>query len=381
MGNNPRDDGDGKPLQCKILNTYAENDNGARLNTVGVRYYHVCGNQGKSCQDTTKRTEWGIYNPVGEVCDVTCSGGYSCCRALPCEFDYGALGGGTHYDISSPEKRLQLSQSVGSCVQTSGSGCYKTTAPKNRQYVGTCFKSYSSIGCLNPVGGSQNGTSAQGEGGSVKDDPRYPERTTRQDFRDNDPACPPSGVCNCYYSAPCKGEQPFKDYERVTSSCKGLRKGADCSFTQNYRCKLDNPANQTTDAPYSGTCVYLTKIPGSVPIGTPCSVPASCRSGRNVINSKGVEEYRCFSYEPGNTFTCSVSFTGGKCPKPSGGCTPNNGDMTGEPATPRNIPCITCDSSTTCCPGDSYVNNSNCTCDSNITCCPGDSKVTNLICP
>ena len=32
MGNNPRDDGDGKPLQCKILNTYAENDNGARLN-------------------------------------------------------------------------------------------------------------------------------------------------------------------------------------------------------------------------------------------------------------------------------------------------------------------------------------------------------------
>ena len=369
MGNNPRDDGDGKPLQCKIINTYAGNDDGAKLNTVGVRYYHVCGNQGKSCQNTTKRTDWGIYNPDDSSCDVTCGPQSSCCRGLPCEFDYGATGIQKSDDVSSPQNRLKLSKALGDCVKISGSGCYTSTAPTTGAYVGTCMKSFCSIGCSNPVGGTQTGKLAQGEGGSVKDDPRYPERKTRQDFRDNDPGCPPSGVCNCSYNAPCKADQPFEEYERVTSSCNGLREGADCSFTQKYRCQLDNPARQTTDAPYSGTCVYLTMRTGPVPMGVSCTVPARCTNGQYkrdnngnlVFDANGQMIYECLSvYEPGNTFTCSISFTGGKCPKPSGNCTPNDGDMTGEAATSRDISCIACDSSTTCCPGDSSVTNPNC---------------------
>ena len=355
IGNNPRDDGDSRPLQCKILNTYAENNNGAMPNTVGVRYYHVCGSQGNSCQDqetikSTKSTEWGIYNPVEELCDVLCNGGAreSCCVGSPCGF-------GSNDKID--EEGLGLRQ----CILTHGKNCYSSLA-QDKSRIGRCVPANCHRGCLNPVGGSQGGRLPQGEGSASKSGGgRY-----------QDPMCPPLGVCSCYYNMPCNGKAPWAQRERLTSSCNGLREGNHCAFTHSYDCGLDNGNTSTIETDYSGTCQH--------PNGGACSVPSTCIQPITGYDAYGNVKQDCVLWGPSRIDVCDIGFTGG-CSKPSGGCGPRHlGDMSGEQATSRELTCNNCDSSTTCCPGDSYVNNSNCVCDSSITCCPGDTLISNPNC-
>ena len=76
-----RRDGNSGTLECKLLNSHPNSDDGCNPNSMGVKYFHVCGGQETSCENS-KEKKWGVYAPHGASCtNVWCEPGLDCCDA------------------------------------------------------------------------------------------------------------------------------------------------------------------------------------------------------------------------------------------------------------------------------------------------------------
>ena len=320
QGRQTRKDGNSGVLKCELSGSVPAHDDGCNLKNMGVKYYHVCGGTENNCNHSKKKN-WGVYAPHGESCvNVQCEPGLSCCDA-----------------------------SSGTCNGVNDKECGDAQTRH----------------CANPKGGAQSKSDEIPSG------------------------CPPLGLNDCIYQLSCEATSPCSETGPI-SACDGLRQGDSCSYKPSVICSPDDTnwndscedSGTYTIGCRSGTCTASCEKTCKNGHQGSCDTNGVCtNSGNSCTNNDDccddhLHQARPTTISP-HTFTgtCGVS-SGGCLAKPQGG-----GNLSQEQCDQRNPICTSCDSSTTCCPGDSHPSNPNCpVCNSTTACCPGDYYPNNLNC-
>ena len=353
IGNTMRDDGNGGPLVCTLKNVEASDADGANPGDFDIKFYHVCGTS--EC----KESKWAVYPPVAGSCkNVKCERGYICCNdplgdcggvqnqqcqedKWPHACDNPPCGSNTSSREGCPPFGLYdchygtwrcagAYDDDGHTTEGTDCGCANrginrgsnqcdryAYGPKNSQGIG-------SVSCASPLGGTTPIVAGDGYRIIYKGTPN------------------PENCKNCY-------SQKTSDGSLSPPGSIGYR----CSFRKTWSCGHSNKSHP---------CPFLPKYHGNSCTGTRgCNkFGADCAKW----NDKGTSclEQVCLEPEEPYYLSCTLTFRGGTCGEPTGGCTPRGragGNINKEKATQRSV-CKHCNSKQKCCSGDSYPSNPNC---------------------
>ncbi len=364
MDNREREDGDGGQLDCQLLSSNPDHDDGCNPIEMSSKYYHVCGGAG-TCEDL----EWAVYTPLTEDCtNVQCEPGDICCENHP---DKICAINRCYAPVSSPG----CTNPKGGSSQDGASGCSDLglynchyDLPCNATNPGplTGASSY----CIGKRQGLPDTCSFSVTGTCT------PNSNTSWQFStiNNSGAgtCSFSGTsyteaCNPTIDTQCVG---IDEYRAVAVPCSGTNTGTCQLVGGNKRCSVGNGPCATVGSSctttVNGTCnpnagtSWQSFQPSTA--GT-CSVNnSSCTVN---IDTRCTDEYRLVSNDCPRTFS-------GTCGVPVGGCSAKDeggGNLSQEQCDPRGSSCNPspiCLSAERCCDhlGDTFQ--------TNPTHCPSD---------
>ena len=326
-----RTDGDGKTLSCKLLTGKTDRDDGCNPEKIGVRYYHVCGD------NQCKGAQWGVFVPHQKSCknvqcepDLICCDGYgNDCGSVgkeECEKDQyphdcsPKRGGGRSYQRKSECPPLGL-YNCGYKVP-----CYATNPYPKTDVCEACQGKIETNSCTftRPFTchllGSSTGSSSSFPG-ICRTDSSYTK------------SCTITGTCT--------------RWDQCTRDCN---------------CTTDNNGVRTCQ-----TCTYTCCGQYTAPSTGPCSVtftgncgPASGGCPRMGVGGGNLSAEKCDVRNPGCQSHLGLGGEGPGNPANPGACSGSqDGPLpSGAPPIIQTIqPDQPCDSSQRCCTGDTFCNN------------------------
>ena len=307
IGGQLRKDGNSGPLNCNLLMSNPDHDDGANPNFAGVQYYHVCGNS--TCEDT----KWGVYAPEKKSCkNVQCEPDLICC-------------GGNHKDrqctkglcYKSTVSHPECTNPVGGSNQDKNSGCnvgdfglydcnyvLDCTRAKNS----LCGKSQTDYNSRSCDGKRQGDSCAYWKFTCTPDDTSW--NSTCQSDGTTKYSCQPKG--NVFYTTTCKASCTSRCQTECSHIANGVKKhSCDVWEYQAY----DTPALNFT----GGTCHTPPNITGA----GGCS-SRGLGGGNLTAEISDIRQPLCGSIPPGVTLpACDSSkkcCTGDTCPSNSNCC-------------------------------------------------------------
>ena len=332
-----RTDGDGKTLSCKLLTGKADRDDGCNPEKIGVRYYHVCGD------NQCKGAQWGVFVPHQKSCkNVQCEPDLICCDGY--KNDCGSVGKEEcekdqyPHDCSPKRGGDRSYQREAECPPLGLYNCgYKVPCYATNPYSKTdvceaCQGKIETNSCTftRPFTchllGSSTGSSASFPG-ICRTDSSYTK------------SCTITGTCTRWdqesYDCNCRNVNCDSNGQNCTNVCNTCTRTVCGQYT----------------APSTGTC--------SVTFTGNCG-PASGGCPRLGVGGGNLSAEKCDVRNPGCQSHLGLGGEGPGNPANPGAC---SGSQDGPlpPGAPPIIQTIQpdqpCDSSQRCCTGDTFCNN------------------------